>query len=326
MILSMFPLIVAVLLGPPSPPPDRIAAKAFGRDVQIEARDFANDAGRAILEKAVAEIAEMERLMDAARPEGGLAVLNAAAGKGPQAMDPRLFAVLARARDFCIWSEGAHGPLDRDLYALFGLRAPAPDPPPEERLHQALSRTGCEGLALDPEKGTATLAEGYALDLWGFAEGHAVDRAVEILRQGGIANGFVRIGQVQRGFGPGPGGRGWRVVLPPVPGLEEPAGRVDLRDRALAIASPADHPRQGKVPYVNQRTGLPAQGVLALAAVSDLALDAQGLATILFIIGPKEGQLRMGSVRPRPSILWLLGSGEGPPLQVDYRWSEISRR
>jgi hypothetical protein len=60
--------------------------------------------------------------------------------------------------------------------------------------------------------------------------------------------------------------------------------------------------------------------------VTELAMDAQGLATSLFILGPREGQLRMGTLRPRPSILWFLGSGTGAPLQVDYRWSEVSRK
>jgi hypothetical protein len=66
--------------------------------------------------------------------------------------------------------------------------------------------------------------------------------------------------------------------------------------------------------------------VLLTAAVSELAIDAQGLAVTLLIAGPREGQLRLGSLRPRPSVLWLLGSGTGMPLQVGYRWSEINRK
>jgi len=330
----MLPLLLTLLIGA-SPPPDgaalRLASQAFGRPVEIEVRGLPQETAREVIRKALAEIADLERLTDAYRPDGGLAALNAAAGKGPQAEDPRLIAILARAGEFCFWSEGAHGPLGRDLYSLWGLRTPVPDPPSPERLAQAVSVTACDRLVLDPQKGTAALAAGSGLDLWGFAEGYAVDRAVEILRQGSAANGFVRIGPVQRGFGPGPEGKGWLVMLPRVAGLQEPAGQVYLRDRSLAVASPADHPLQGSgpaatpMPYVNQRTGQPAQGV-ATFAVTDLALDAEGLAAALLIAGPREGQLRMGSLRPRPSVLWFLGSGTGAPLQVGYRWSEVSRR
>lgn len=327
----MLPLLFALLLAAPTPPgaPLRLTSTAFGKPVEIEVRGLAREAAQAAIRKAFAEIAEIERLTDANRPDGGLAVLNAAAGKGPQPVDPRLLTALARAGDFCVWSEGAHGPLGRDLYALWGLRTPAAGPPDAERLEQASGLAACGGLTLDPQNGTAALAPGAGLDLWGFAEGHAVDRAVEILRREGAGNGVLRLGAIQRGFGPGPAGKGWPVMLPRLPGLEESAGQIYLRDRSLAVASQADHPRQSAETtapaYVNQRTGRPAQGVLAAATVTDLALDAEGLAAALLITGPREGQLRVGSLRPRPSVLWFLGTGAGPPLQVGYRWSEVSR-
>jgi thiamine biosynthesis lipoprotein ApbE len=197
-------------------------------------------------------------------------------------------------------------------------------------MEDAVRRAACNRLALDSRKGTVALAEGSGLDLWGFAEGLAVDRAVEILRQGQAGNGLVRVGAVWRGFGPGPGGKGWPVALPQVSGVEDPVGQVHLRDASLAIASPSDHPLHGSgaagPAYVNQRTGQPAQGVLMTVSVTDLAIDAQGLAVALLIAGPREGQLRLGSLRPRPSVLWMLGGGSGMPLQVGYRWSEVTRR
>jgi len=287
----MLPLLLALFLGTP---------------VQIEARGLPPEA----VQKAQAEIAEVEKLTT-----DGIAALNAAAGKGPQPVDPRLFAALSRAHDFCVWSEGAQGPLGRDLYALWTDLA---EPPSPDLVEKAVSAAACDRLTLDSQKGTAALAEGSGLDIRSFAEGLAVDRAVEVLNKEGAANAFVRIGTVQRGLGPGPGGKGWPVHLFQAPGQEEPPDRIYLRDRALAIASQALS--------VNQRTGRPAQGVLATATVTDLAIDAQGLASALFITGPREGQLRLGSLRPRPSVRWFLGGGEGTPLLVDYRWSEVARQ
>lgn len=338
----MLPLLLALLAGVPPPvvslpspassaAPVRLAATAFGRPVEIEVRDLPAEAAREVIQKALAEIAEIERLADAERLGGGLAVLNAAAGQGPQPVDPRLLSLLAVARDFCFWSEGAHGPLGRGLYSLWGLRAPVPDPPAPERLEQAVGLATCDRLALDPEKGAAALAEGSGLELWGFAEGYAVDRAAEVLRQGGAANSLIVLGAVQRAAGDGPGGKGWSVLLPQVPGQAELTGRIYLRGQALSVAAQSDHPLPGgnapaNSPYINQRTGRPAQGVLLIVAVTELAVDAQGLAAALIIAGPREGQLRLGSLRPRPSVLWFMGSGTGAPLLVDYRWSTVNRR
>jgi thiamine biosynthesis lipoprotein ApbE len=301
----MLPLLLVLLLGAPSPStaPLRLTSQAFGNPVEIEVRNLPPEIAREAIQKALSEIAEVERLTG-----GGLSTLNAAAGKGPQPLDPRLLTVLTRARDFCFWSEGAHGPLGRDLYALWADPA---EPPSPEQTEKAVGVAGCNRLTLDSKNGTAALAEGSGLDLRGFAEGHAVDRAFEVLKKAGAANVFVRIGPVQRGAGAGPGGKGWPVEPPLV-------DRIYLRDHSLAVAS--------ETLLVNQRTGRRAQGVLAAAAVTDLAVDAQGLAAALFILGPREGQLRLGSLRPKPSARWFLGSGVGEPLRVDYRWSEVIRK
>lgn len=314
----MLPLLFALLAGasPAAPAP----ARAFGQPVEIQIRGLSEDATREAVQKALAGVAETERLMT-----DGTAALSAAAGKGPQPVDPRLLDPLARAWSFCQWSEGAHGPLGKGLYSLWGLQAE--DPPGSDAVLQAVKAAACDRLTLDPQKRTATLAAGSGVDLVGFAEGAAVDRAVEILRGSKVGNALVRIGPVQRGFGPGPAGKGWPVLLPKVPGLEGPTDEVYLRDRSLAVAAGSDHPLQGgTASYLNQRTGEPAQGVLAAVAVTELAVDAQGLATTMLILGPREGELRMGTLRPRPSLLWFLGTGEGEPLIVNYRWTELVRR
>ena len=313
----MLPLLLVLLAGA-SPAP----AQAFGQPVEIQVRGLSEEATRETVQKALAGVSEMERLID-----GGTAALSAAAGKGLQSVDPRLLDLLARTVSFCQWSEGAHGPFGRDLYTLWGLRSRVEDPPDADAVLQAAKAAACEGLTLDPQKRTATLAAGSGVDLVGFAEGAAVDRAVEILRERKVVNAFVRVGPVQRGFGPGPAGKGWPVLLPQIPGLEEHTDQVYLRDQSLAVASRSDHPLQGGASsYLNQRTGLPAQGVLAAVAVTELAVDTQGLAATMLILGPREGELRMGTLRPRPSLLWFLGTGEGAPLLVNYRWTDFTRR
>jgi thiamine biosynthesis lipoprotein len=321
----MLPLLLALWAGAPAPAPllpVRQSSQAFGKPLDIEVRGLTEESAREAIAQAVADIGEFQRLTD-----GGIAALNAAAGKGPQPVDPRLLALLARAWSFCEWSEEAHGPLGRDLYALWGLHAAVAASPGPEQVRQAVSAAACGRLTLDPQKGTAALAVGSGLDLLGYVEGAAVDRAVELLRQRQAADGFVRIGPVERGFGPGPEGKGWPVALPLFPGQEGPADQIYLRDRAVATASQTDHPLHGgTMSYLNQRTGLPTSGALATVAVSELALDAQALATAMLILGPREGQLRIGGLRPRPSLLWFLGSGEGAPLVVDYRWSDVTRR
>lgn len=301
--------------------PVRIAATAFNEQVEIEVRDLPREASRAAIQSALDEIAATERLTR-------FEALNAAAGQGPQAVDPKIMPLLVRAQEFCFWSEGAHGPLGAGIYEAWGLHGAGPASAPDaERLERAKETSRCDALRLSPSKGTAELAAGARLDLKGFAEGHAVDRAIEVLREKGVGNGFVQIGAVQRGLGGGADGRGWKVVLPKFPGMEQPSGRFLLKNRAAAVLSINEDPLKvgdmALLPFLHQRTGMPPQGVAGIAAVTDLAVDAQALAIAMALTGPREGQLRLGSLRPNPSVLWFLGRGTGTPLQVDHRWGEI---
>ncbi len=321
----MLPLVLGLLFGavtaaPSVTQPLRLAGQVFGAQAEIEVRDLPKEAARTAIEAAFQEMAEVERLLAPDVPAGGLTLLNAAAGQGPRPVEPRLLAALTRALDFCLWSEGAYGPLGRDLNALWRLRSGGvPAPPAPERLGAASALTACARLRLDPQKGTAELAEGSGLDLWGFAEGFAVDRAVEILRGQGVKNALVTAGMVRRGLGPGPSGKGWPVQLPA--SLDGSTDRIFLRDRAFALASGAERP----LLFVNQRTGQPASGVTSILTLTELAVDAQALAVTLAILGPREGRLRLGSLRPQPSVLWMMGTGSGEPLIVGHHWSEVTR-
>jgi FAD:protein FMN transferase len=337
----MLPLFLVLLTGAiavPAPPPSatrpvRVSATAFRHPVEIEVRDLPPETARQAIDAALAEAAEVERLADPdgdAQAAGGLAALNAAAGKGPQPVDPRLLPALSKALDFCLWSEQAYGPLGRDLNRLWGVRSPVAASPVPDLLDKAVAATACGRLEIEPQKKTATLAAESAVDLWGFAEGLAVDRAVEVLRQRGVRNGYVHVGGIYRGFGPGSDGRGWSVSPALFPGTVIPLTRLFLHDKALAVVALSDPPLkigdETLSPWISHRTGRPVQGTVATLAYTDLALDAQGLAVTLTITGPTEGQLRLGSLRPSPAMLWLQGSGTGEPLQITYHWGDVPKR
>lgn len=312
--------------------PLRAQVPAFGATLDVEVRNLPPTAASEAIVAAVGEVREVEGLTDLGRPDSALAALDAAAGRGPRPVDPRLFEALVRAIDFCQWSDGKEGPLARDLHRAWGRGAAVPlaAPPDPDVLRRAVAAAACRHLVLDARARTVTLDAGSALDLTDFAAGMAVDRAVAVLRQHGATNALVSIGGLSRGIGSGRGGRGWEVDIPPIGGLKTPLGRFYLRNLALQVAPRDERPLRvgGQLlsPFVNQRTGLPAEDVAATLAATELALDAQALAATMAITGSAEGELLMGSIRPRPSILWIMGGGEGMPLLVDYRWSEVPRR
>ena len=322
--LTLLLLLAADPTPSPAARPVRLSMALGESRLVAEVRDLPAAAAEAALRQSLETAEEVARIAQSeAASASGVSAVNGAAGQGARPVNPRLLRLLRRAQDFCVFTEGAHGPLGARLYELWGLRQPRPGLPPGPELEAARESARCDRLALDPAAGTANLAAGSGIDLWLYSSGFAVDEAVAVLRGAGAANGFVELGGVRRGFGAGPGGKGWPVVLP---AFGDAAGSqtVHLRDQALALVT--DHDRRLRAggeehpPYLDQRTGRPVNGVVAVAAIAEQAVDAEGLAGAMFVLGHRIGHFKLGSLRPPPSVMWVLGAGDGAPLFAGFRW------
>lgn len=308
--------LLAPLLVAAAPPGWRASGEAFGEPARIEVRNLDAAAAETVLRAAMAELAATEA------EAAALAVrLNGAAGREPIPIDGPALAMLRRALEFCDWSEGAHGPLGGVLYELWQRSLPS-----AAVLTAARESARCERLEVDERVGTARLAAGSRVDLRGFASGWAVDRAADLLRQRGAANALIRVGAIARGLGPGPSGAGWTPETDLPPEWLEPLTPARLEDRAMAVAG-REPPRviagDRYSVHLNLRDGRPARGVAATIAVSELAIDAQALAITMLVLGQREGMMRLGALRPPPSVVWLLGTGTGRPLVTTHHWTAV---
>jgi len=312
-----------------APAVHELYGNAFRQSLWIEAR--AGAGGKSVdaaLAQALAAMQEVETATD--RSKGPLATLDAAAGGEAQKVPPALMQPLVRALAFCKWSDGMHGPLGALLWDAWGLRAPRPGLPAPDVVEGATTAARCDNLTLDEAKGTAKLAAGAQLDLWAFAPGAAVDRAIERLRAGGVQDASVTLGGIQRAIGSAGDGAGWplRVTIPAE--LAEMTGKMRLHDQAIALATPQDAPMRAggeqHSPYVDQRSGRPQEGVVATLAVTDLAIDAQGVAGTAFAAGNRRGSMLLGQLDPLPAVLWSLGDGSGQSLVTDFHWNARLRR
>ena len=316
----------ATVAARPAAPTVTVVGRAFGVYLDFEA--VAGEGAEAALIAALAAVRESEAASDLR--SGPLAELNRGAGGGPRKTPEPLLATLSRALAFCRWSEGTLGPLGGPLNELWGLRSPRPGLPAATALEEARAAAACDRLRVDAAQATATLAAGSRVDLWGFELGAALDRAVALLAARGVRDASLLLGNVQRAVGAGPEGRGWALRIDVPSSVSSFTGGLRLRDQSLAVASRDDGElRAGGeryAPYLDQRSGRPATGVVATVAISELALDAQGLASTLFVTGSRRGSLLLGQLQPQPSVLWVLGDGKGEPLVSDYRWGGRLRR
>ena len=311
--------------------PVRMSIDAFEGEAQIEVRDLPSEQATQAIQKALYEIHAIDQLLHAQSEEAGsLGDLNRAAGKNSVTLDRRVATSLARAIQYCSWSNGAHGPLGGGLYDLWtndGRLVPDPTDLREAVRNAECSRLNISGSLEEGGTVQAALAEGTRADLRGAARGFAVDAVVTILEEHGVTNAWIEIPPVYRALGPGPEDQGWYFALPKATDSGEPIDEIWLRDQALALVEKSPSDSVENASWIDQRTGVPSRGVAVVAAVAAFALDAEILAHTLFITGLRDGHLRLGSLEPRPSILWLLGESmdSSQALESSYRWSEVAR-
>jgi thiamine biosynthesis lipoprotein ApbE/predicted dehydrogenase len=233
---------------------------------------------RAAAEEALAEVDRLENQLSLFLPTSDLSAINASAAAGDVRVEPRLHALLSRARDLWRLTDGAFdiamAPLVRAWGFFDGARADT---------RSAKRVSGMWHVALGD--GTIRFAKaGVALDLGGIGKGYALDRAAAILRERGVVDALLHGGAstiVAIGT--------WPVGLADPRDPERRVGRVELRDQALSASSGlgkffVERGRE-RGHILDPRTGVPARGTDAAWAITRSAADADALSTAFAVMG-----------------------------------------
>jgi thiamine biosynthesis lipoprotein len=249
---------------------------------------------------AFGRIAALDSVLSDYRPDSELMRLSARAGQGPVPVSRELFEVLSHAQRLARLSGGAldvtSGPLVRQWREA---RRTGTLPTPEAR-RAAAARVGWRAVRLDSAAQTvALLLSGIQLDLGAIAKGYAADAAIATLREHGVPRALVELGGDIVVGAPPPGRRGWRVRV----------ADAGARDSSLLLAHAAvstsgdtqqfveiDGERYSHV--VDPATGLGLRSRVAATVVAPDGVTADGLSTLLTVLGPDAGQALLAAHFP----------------------------
>jgi thiamine biosynthesis lipoprotein len=213
--------------------PLALALAAMGTRFELVLPGLDEARERAAGEAALTEIAEWDARLSLFRSDSLLAHVNREAAARAVRVDPRTFALLEICARMLVDSAGAFDAGLGAAMAAAGFRG--------EGSRSAVSPgPGFAAVVLDAPGQTVRFADASVqLDLGGIAKGFALDRAGEVLREGGVDTALVHGGtSTVLALGAPPGAQGWRVALDEGPG----APRVMLRDGALSVS--AQHGRR----------------------------------------------------------------------------------
>ena len=255
------------------------------------------------------EVDRLERKYSRYRNDSLTSRINASAGSGEWiSLDTETAGLLDYAQTAWRESEGlfdlSSGVLRRAWDFAAGIV-------PEAAAVEALmARVGWSRLEWSPPRLRLPLA-GMELDFGGLVKEYAVDCAVGIAREQGVAHGWVDLGGDIGVIGPPPGGGAWRI------GLRNPAGAgalCVLQVEAGAVASSGNYERMierdgrryGHI--LDPRSGWPVEGAVAVSVLSGHCLLAGTSATIAMLSGARAADWLEGLGLP-----YLLVGDDGVP-------------
>lgn len=234
-----------------------------------------------LLDACRAEIERLERVFSLYRPDSAVSRLNAAGRLDAPPLD--LVRLLDEGRRISNLTDGVFDVTVQPLWRLFaehfaraGAAASGPD---EAAIQQSLERVGYRHVEIDSDR-IRFGRPGMSVTLNGIAQGYVTDRVAELLRNEGMDNVLVDLGE-GRAFGSHSDGRPW------VAALEDPvAGGIFLRlplvNGAIATSAPAGFAfdpagRFGHI--VDPRSGRPGGIYASVSVVAPDATTADALST-----------------------------------------------
>ncbi len=273
-------------------------------------------AGRALIQRALAEIARLEAVFSLYRRDSALSRLNR---EGLLAQPPLdLVRLLSEARAVSELTDGAFDvtvqPLWRLYAAHFENRDADPNGPSEAARAEALALVDYRGVTLASDSIRLARA-GMALTLNGIAQGYVTDRVADLLRAEGLDSVLIDLGEI-RALGDHPEGRPWSVGLKDPGDPKRITRKLELHDLALATSAGSGMPfdPQGRHHHIfDPMSGRSARRYASVSVVSQTATRADALSTAFSNMPPARAE---AVCRALPDVTAYLTLTDGETIEL----------
>jgi thiamine biosynthesis lipoprotein len=315
------PSVIAKLLAPccvllaagcdSSPPEIVLSGPTMGTTYTVKVAAPASGVDPAAVRVAIDDVLEhIDRSMSGYRVDSEVARFNATLSTDWCEVSPDLAAVVQTSLDISVASDGVFDITVAPLVAAWGF-GPAGEPkalPSAEQLAQLEATVGYRKLHVrQAPPALRKDVAGLSIDLNGIAPGFAVDRLAQRLQSMRIENYMIDIGGEIRALGRNAHGEPWHIAIEhPVETQRTPYASVWLDGAAVSTSGEyrAYYEREGRrySHTVDPRSGRTLDREPgAVVVVAPLAAQADGWATALNVLGPRDG-LALATQRQLPVL------------------------
>ena len=262
-----------------------IAFRAMGSSCEVLlAADTAAQA-EVLAQPAIDEVRRIERKYSRYRDDSVVSTINAHAGIGPVSCDEETWALINFADQLHRQSEGLFDITSGVLRHAWNFAEPRVPTAAELEPLCAL----VDWPAVERHANHIFLPrQGMEIDLGGFGKEYAADRAAQVLKQQGVAHGYVNLAGDMRFLGPKPSGDPWMI------GIQDPRDRTGVvATRSMlhsGLATSGDYERYFEVEGVrychvlNPFTGMPVQYWRTVSVTAPMTVMAGCASTVAMLM------------------------------------------
>ena len=254
------------------------------------------DCGPSLADELARELGRVDAEMSHWRADSLLSRFNDSPADQWFPVSAELAGLVALALDLSRRSDGAFDISAAPLVDLWGFGTEERPALPEAAAVEA-ARLWTDYRKLEVRMAPPALKKGWAelrMDLSAIAKGHAVDRLARLLDGRGCDRYLIELGGELRTRGRGPAGASWRIGIEAADGAGQLHRRLSLSNRAAATSGDYRNFRlrgDERLSHIlDPRTGRPVvHGLASVTVVADSAALADGLATLILVLGPQAG-------------------------------------
>lgn len=282
------------------------ARVGMGTSVEIELRAPDSLAASKAIGQAYKEMERLYALFDPTLEQSAINIINAQAGHGKIPVAPEVREVLIRAKYLNGVTKGVFDVTIKPLLDLWLVQGDTFAIPPRGLHKVTMSLVWSDGLIVN--ENVMLKHSMMAFDLSGIAKGYILDQMVKVLKKAGITKACIKAGNDTVLLGKLT--ETWHLILPhprkkntPIATLTVGRGGVaTTRDDALYFER--DGIRFHTI--LDPRSGSPATGCISVTVVAKTAMDADALATGVFILGPDEGMQLVESLKNTEAVIYYM--------------------
>ncbi|WP_223529563.1 FAD:protein FMN transferase [Pseudomonas sp. GL-R-19] len=240
-------------------------------------------------------LADIDRKMSTYRSDSDIERFNALPANRCQAMPASILELVRVGEQLSVQSDGSYDLTVEPLLNLwgFGPQARGEKVPSAEALAEARQRVGHEHLRIEGDRLCKDAA--VEVDFNSIAAGFTVDTIAARIEEKGIHDYLVEVTGELKAAGKKPDGSPWRIAL------EEPRDDRQVAERVIVVDGYGLSTSGDYRNYFEQdgqrfshtfdaRSGAPVSHRLAsVTVIHPSALMADGLSTLLLILGPERG-------------------------------------